>query len=200
MSKGFSLLETLLFLGIAAIMSTTIIAVYISSQDARVRQQSIAAVEQRGALMLQQITRRIQRAEAVLTPVAGSSGAILALQSGINAEFPTIFTTSGSNVLMIEKIMDSNLLPGFLTVENLRFRHVDTGNIVISFNLSTVIPTPSKPKYRRHFETVATIAPDDRLEAGGCGSCPAPVCTSHQYRWYYCSNDACTQSSSFLAC
>ncbi len=198
---GSSLLETLLFLCIVAIMSTTMIAVFIASQDARVRQQSIAALEQQGAEVLQQITRRIRRSEAVITPLPTKSGAILALQSGLNSEQPTLFTVSGGNLMMIEKVDKSYVLLPSIKMTGALFTHVTTGSLVVSFDLSTTFPTPKKTApYKRHFEGSVTIFPDDQAQTGGCGTCPAPTCTSHKYRWYYCESGLCALSADSLAC
>jgi type II secretory pathway pseudopilin PulG len=51
--NGFTMVETLLFLGILSIMGTVIVGVILSTQEARVRQQGIAALEQRGTQVLQ---------------------------------------------------------------------------------------------------------------------------------------------------
>lgn len=181
-------------------MSTTLVGVFISSQDARVRQQSIAALEQNGAQVIRQITRRIRRSESILTPVPTRSGSILALQTGLNSEYPTLFTVSGGNLLMIEKTAPSYILPPQVVITNARFNQAETGSLVVSFDLSIVFPIPRAPVYTRHFESAVTLFPDDQPEAGGCGTCPAPSCISNRYRWYYCASDVCTQSTDYLAC
>jgi len=199
---AFSLLETMLFLAIVAIMSSTLVGVLIASQDARVRQQSIAALEQRGTQVILQITRRIRRSEAILTPAATRTGGILAVQSGLNSEFPTVFTVSGGNLLMVEKTAVSYVLPPNVKITNALFNHAETGSILLSFDLTITIPLIKAPTYTRHFESAVTVFADDQLEAGGCGTCPKPTCVAHKYRWYHCSSDVCTSSGTgaYLAC
>jgi type II secretory pathway pseudopilin PulG len=101
---GFTLLETLLFLGILSIMSVTIVMVFLSTQEARVRQKSIAAVEQSGTQVVELMTKNVRRAEQVLAPASGSTGSVLTLQMALNSEYPTIFSRVGSgNLLLVQR-------------------------------------------------------------------------------------------------
>ncbi len=197
---GFTMVETLLFLGILAIMSTMIIGVLLSSQDARVRQQGIASLEQRGTQVLDSLTRRIRRAEAILYPAVGSTGSLVTLQMAMNAEHPTIFTRSGTNLMMIEKTDKTFVFSGPIAVSNLVFRNVSGGSVAVSFDLTATLQLPRPQYYRRHFEGNVTLFPDDQSESGGCSTCPAVTCQSHVYRWYYCTNDVCTQSDETIPC
>jgi type II secretory pathway pseudopilin PulG len=197
---GITLVETLLFLGILAIMGSVVVGVILSTQTARIRQQSIAALEQRGNQVLQSLTRRIRRAEAVLYPAAGATGSIISLQMAINSEHPTIFSSTGGNLLQIEKTDQDFIFSGPVTVTNLVFRNIGGASVTVGFDLTATIPLPKPQLYRRHFEGNVTLFPDDQSESGGCGTCPAVTCQNHQYRWYYCSNDVCTQSSEYVGC
>ena len=195
---GFSVLEVVLFLGI---LLGTVMAVAISTEEARIRQRSIAEVEQRGTQLLETLTKNIHRAETILAPSVGSTGSILALQMALNGEFPTIFaSTATGNLLFVQKNNIASLLGVRLLVSTLVFRNIGGTHVVVSFDLSTKIPLVKPVIYTRHFDVTATLFPDDQSEAGGCNSCPLPSCSNHQERWYHCDTDTCTLSPSTFSC
>lgn len=198
--SGFTMIETALFLGILAIMGTVVIGVLIATQTARIRQQSIAALEQRGTQVLQSLTRTIRRAEAIQFPASNTTGSIIALQMALNTEYPTIFAASGGNVLMVEKDQKSFILSGPVTIGNLSFRNIGGASAVVSFDLTATIPLPKPQIYTRHFEGNVTLFPDDQSESGGCGTCPTAACINHLYKWYFCTNDVCQQSVDGISC
>ncbi len=198
--RGFTLIETVLFLGILIVMGGILIGVLISTQEARIRQQAIAGVEQRGAQVLQSITRRIRRAENVLYPPNNSTGVILSLGMALSSEYPTLFSSSGGNVLLTEKSAKTFLLSGPISVSNLSFRTIGNTNVWISFDLTTTIRLPTAQLYKRHFDGVVTLFPDDQIEGGGCGTCPSTACQSGKYSWYTCVNEVCTLSTDALSC
>ncbi len=198
---AFSLLETILFLGILSMMSGTIVAVYIATQEARIRQRSVAELEQTGLQLLEATTKNIRRAEKVLAPTTNTTGSVLVLQMASNSEFPTMFARNPiGNFTMIQKTSTSGLLPSRVTISKLSFRNVADINVAYSFDLTTTIPTIVPQPYVRTFGTTVTLFPDDQSEAGGCGSCPPPVCTNHQYIWYHCDNAVCSQSDIAISC
>lgn len=199
--RGFALVELILFLGILAIILGAAMMVFLFVQESRIRQGSVAEVEQRGIQLLETFTKNIRRAEVVLTPAPNQRGSILALQMGLNAEFPTIFAqTATGNLLLIQKNDVSPLLNPHVKMSNLNFRNIGGGNVIVSFDLTTTIPDTQQKTYTSHFASTATLFPDDQGEAGGCGHCPVPSCVNHQERWYQCETDTCTLSTSTLAC
>jgi Tfp pilus assembly protein PilW len=198
---GFSLLEMVLFLAILSIMLTTVIAVFISTQETRVRQQGLAEIEQRGTQILETLTKTVRRAETVLAPSQGSTGSTIALQMSANGEFPTIFSeTSSGNILLVQKTAIASLLNSQVNVRNLQFKNLDNTTVVISFDLISALSLIQLTQISRHFESTVTLFPDDISTAGGCHSCPLPVCTLHQYIWNICSNGVCAPSDTQIAC
>ncbi len=201
---GFSLLELMLFLAIFSIMCTTIVAVFISSQDARIRQQSIAALEQRSGQILQLLSRRIRRAEKVLSPAAGHSATLLQLQMASDTEFPTIFSLHGANMYFVEQNQTpSLLLSDQIAISNLAFKNIGDTSVTISFDLSIVVPLPASTTYKRHFEDAVTLFPVDSPQSGGCvGGCAVGNCNSNRYTWKYCDTSACKDSNpnNFVDC
>lgn len=198
---GTSLLETMLFLGILGIISGTIVSVLMATQDARIRQRSVAELEQQGTQILTSLTKVIRRAERIIVPATNNTGAILLLQMAQNDEYPTIVSRVGSGeLLLVQRSSTSSLISSNLTVQDLTFRNIDDGNVWLSFKLVTIIPTLSKQIYSRTFNGTATLFHDDQNDAGGCGTCPAPVCINGAYTWYICESGICSQSDTTLAC
>ena len=201
MHWGFSLLELILLIGILAVILGTVMQIAISTEESRIRQHSIAEVEQRGTQLLETVTKTIRRAEAILTPAPNQTGSILALQMSLNGEFPTIVAaTETGNLLLIQRTAIVSFLSSHVRTSHLVFRNVGSSNVVFSFDLSTTIPLVKPIGYARHFDATATLFPGEKSESGGCGSCPLPDCTQHLYRWYYCSADVCTQFPSTVSC
>lgn len=200
-APGFTLVELLMFVGLAAIMGTTLVSVYIATQEARVRQRGIAAVEQRGTQILEQITQHIRRAEAVISPTQGTTGKVLALQMGLNSEFPTIVggTASGA-LILIQKTSTSSLLASDVTVSNLSVVNIDGKSARVTFTLTATIPSVPISTYTKQFSAAAALYTDDVSDAGGCVSCAAPSCVSNVYTWQHCQSGTCTSSSFPLQC
>lgn len=198
---GFSLLETMLFLGILSIMSTTIVAVYIATQEARIRQRAVAELEQAGTQIVETMTKNIRRAEKILDPATNSTGGILTLQMADNGEFPTILAASASgNIVIVQKTSSASLLTSRVHVSSLVFRNVNDTNVSYAFDLTIVIPTIVPQPYTRTFAATTTLFPDDQSEAGGCGSCAAPVCSDGQYIWQHCDSGTCGNSNISIPC
>lgn len=195
------MLEIILFLGILGIVIGSVMATSIATEETRIRQRSIAEVEQRSAQLIDIITTNVHRAEAILAPTTNQSGSMLALQMALNHEFPTIFaTTDTGSLLLIQRLSVSPLLSSVMRVSNLQFRNVNGGNVYVSFDVSTTIPLVQPIVFTRHLETTITLFPDDQSQSGGCGTCPAPTCQDHVRQWYVCESETCALSTSTIAC
>lgn len=198
---GFTLIETMMFSAILAVLSGTILGVYISVQNARIRQLAISEVEQGGPMILSRIASTVRGSEAILLPAADSQGEILALQQRENAKQPTIIlATSTGDLLLVQRSTAISMISARVTMDEFSVRAQGAEAVTISFDLSTVIPSHPPQTYRRHFRTTVHRVPDDVLEAGGCGSCPAPVCAGGILTWHECVDDACVASGLSLAC
>ncbi|OGJ62599.1 hypothetical protein A3A67_02545 [Candidatus Peribacteria bacterium RIFCSPLOWO2_01_FULL_51_18] len=199
--SGFSLLEMILFLGILSIMFTTVISVFISTQETRVRQQGISEVEQRGAQILETLTKTIRRAEKVLAPAEGGSGSYIVLQMAANQEYPTIFSeTASGELIFTQKNISSNLLHDRVNIQNLSFENTPNGSIVVSFDMVTTLSLVQRSQFSRQFRSSVTLFPDDFSVSGGCDSCPLPTCSDHLMRWHYCQENLCVLSENSVSC
>lgn len=198
--RGFTLLETTLFLGILSIIAGTIVAVFLSTQNARVQQLSVARVEQEGSQIVAALGKTIRRAEQIMAPASDLTGSILTLQMASNSEFPVIIARVGSGLVLAQKAGTSSLLSPNVTASALTFRNLGGSNVWFSFTLTTRVGAVPVTTFTRHFTGTATLFPDDQSDAGGCGSCPAPSCINNRYTWYICDTAVCTQSDTTLPC
>ena len=98
--SGTSLVELLLFLAFFSLVSGVVVALLFSSNEQRVRQETIALVDQTGIQLLQSMTRRIRRAERIIDPLQGETGSLLFLQMAQDGENPTIIA-QGSGVILV---------------------------------------------------------------------------------------------------
>ncbi len=199
--SGFTLVETILFVGILAIVMGAAMTVSVSTEESRIRQRSIAEVEQYGAQILSTVTGRVRRSESVLAPSTGHTGGILHLQMSLNEEHPTIVAaTLTGGLIFVQKNILTSILPASLSIDRLTFRNIAGTSVTVSFDLTAEIPLVKPVTYTRHFEAAATLFVDDAKDAGGCTTCPTSVCTTHSYHWYTCESEACTLSESTLSC
>lgn len=92
--KGFTLIELLLYVSIAALLLLAISAFSATLLSARVKNQTIAEVEQQGAQALAMITQTVRNADSITSPgiTAGATSLVLAVTPA--ASSPTVFDVS----------------------------------------------------------------------------------------------------------
>jgi len=200
---GVTFIELLLFLGFFALCAGVLMTVLVFSQEARVRQQTIVAVEQEGAQLLQMLSRRIHNAESILGPAEGSSGSILALQLADEEFNPTIITVQSGSVLVVEHDSARSISPQGLAITSLYFENTSTGagqqSVRMSFTASRQMALPIGSSYTRRFSLSAPLFPDDDWIGDDCG-CSFPSCQQDVYRWQVCEEETCLDATTTLPC
>jgi len=200
---GTSLVELLIFIGIFAVSAGVLITVLAASNEQRVRQQTIAAVEQEGMQLLQMLLKRTRRAERVVLPPAGSTGSVVALQIADTSQDPTIIALQTGAIVAAESSTVRILSSNRVTVGNLIFRNTsstgDRQSLHFSFTVSADIPLPQDVSYSRKFETLVVLFPDDDLSGNACG-CSAPVCSDGVLTWGVCDGETCSAAEGSLPC
>ncbi len=200
--QGTTLVELLLFLAFFALSSGVILAFFFSTTEQRIRQQTVMTVDQSGIQLLQTLSQRIRNAERVLYPALGASGTVLALQMPIEEDSPSIFALSGGTIVLVSH--DSPLILGAerVVISNFVARNTsatsERQSVLISFTLSRSIPLTTPLVYRRPFEMLVTLFPDDATNSH-C-SCTAPACMSGQFEWQICDADVCSNATTPLEC
>ncbi|MBT4277762.1 hypothetical protein HOD96_03410 [Candidatus Falkowbacteria bacterium] len=144
-SNAFTLIELILYIGIASILLVTISSFLFILLESRVKNQTIAEVEQQGIQAMQIITQTIRDAEGVNSPTQGTSGSTLSLDVITAGNDPTVFDLS-SNTLQITEgsggavsITNSRIIVSDLTFRNLSYSNAQ-GAIKIEFTLTHINP------------------------------------------------------------
>lgn len=144
-SSGFTLVELLLYLGLAAVMLLAISVFLAMMLASRVKNQTVAEVQQQGSQVINLITAAIRNAEAVNAPALGAASSVLSLDAFGSINDPTVFDLA-SGVLQIKEgsgavvpLTSARLTASALNFQNLS-RSGTPGNIRIQFTLSYVNP------------------------------------------------------------
>jgi len=138
--KGFSLVDILLYIGLASFLLTGTSAAFSELLSARIKTESISEVQTQGQHIMQLILQTIRNAESITSPTAGNSAAALTIETDAGT---TMFDVS-SNIFRItedlnppEAITSSRIIPSNISFTNLT-RTEAPGTIRVSFILSHV--------------------------------------------------------------
>lgn len=140
-TKGFTLIELLLYIAISSVMLLAIVSFLFILLESRIKNQTIAEVEQQGLAVMQIITQTARNAEAITSPVVSASSSSLILDVITTANDPTIFDLA-SNVIRIKEgtglnvaLNNSRVIASGLIFQNLS-RANTPGIIRVQFTLS----------------------------------------------------------------
>lgn len=141
MKKGFTLIELLFYVAISSVL-LLVISVFLSSLlQSRVKNQTIAEVEQQGAQVMQIITQTIRNAQSITSPAQGISASSLTLDVVATTSDPTIFDLSNGAIRIKEgaasalPLTNSRVTASALTFQNLS-RSDTPGTVRIQYTLT----------------------------------------------------------------
>jgi type II secretory pathway pseudopilin PulG len=158
---GFSLIETLLYLGIMSVAVVAISAVFLIILQASIKYQAITEVNAQGTQVLQLMTQSIRNAKLVNSPTQGTSGSTLSINTNTSTNNPTIFDLSGGIIRIKEG--SSSAVPltnSQITVSNLIFLNL-TNSIKIQFTLNYKNPeNRNEYNYKETFYGTANVRPN----------------------------------------
>lgn len=137
--KGFTLIELLLYIAIASIIVFTTAALLQFTLQSKVKNQTIAEVEQQGTQVMQIITQTVRNATAINSPTIGNSAASLSVDT-------TVFDLSGGSIRIKEGAgVAVNLTSSKVTASSLNFQNLSragTPNTIrVSFTLTYTNPS-----------------------------------------------------------
>lgn len=150
-NKGFTLIETLLYVAIVPFILGSAIGLFYFVTQAQIKNQVINEVNQQGEIIIDNINKSIQSALTINSPTPGNTGPSLGLQNInpllspdiYNISSNTLFLTQGSN---LPQPMHNNKIQ----INNLQFANLSqsntAGNISYSFTL-TYINSSNKQTY-----------------------------------------------------
>lgn len=202
--QGTTLIELLIFIAILAITAVSMIPLLFTATEDRLLQQTISVVEQNGAQLMQTIAYHVRHAEKIVSPAAGSSGAVLVIQTASGSTNPIIFGVSTGSLVIVQRTVKQVLSSAQVAVGD--FHVVNTSssatrqNVLISFTISRTIRLQSPRSYSRTFETLLTLFPDDEWHQEACGTCAVPGCAGGNYVWQVCEAALCLTAQTQLEC
>jgi prepilin-type N-terminal cleavage/methylation domain-containing protein len=144
--RGFTLIELLLYTVVVGIILTAVSALLFGILQSRVKNQTIAEVEQQGIQVMQIVTQTLRNATAINSPSAGASVAMLSVNTPVGASNPTVFDLS-SGVIRITEGAEAavGLNNSLVTASGLTFQNLTTsgtpGTIRVTFTLTRVNPS-----------------------------------------------------------
>lgn len=144
--KGFTLIELLLYVATSSMMLLVTTFFLQSILESRIKNQTIAEVEQQGLQTMQVITQTIRNATTINSPGAGSSAALLSLDTYTVGNNPTLFDI-GSGAIRIKEgaagaipLTNARVTASALSFQNLS-RASTPGTIRITFTLTHINPS-----------------------------------------------------------
>lgn len=145
--NGFTLIELLLYISIVAVILLTVSGLLYTILQARVKNQTIAEVEQQGLQVMQIITQTIRNADNINSPTQGTTSTAVSLEVADAALNPTIFDLSNGVVRITEGIAQAvSLTSSKVTASSLSFLNLSQKSIKIQFTLTHINPG-SKNEY-----------------------------------------------------
>ncbi len=161
--RGFTLIELLLYVSISAVL-LLVISVFLSSLlQSRIKNQTIAEVEQQGLQVMQLITQTARNADNINSPSQGGSASSISLHFLDLSKDPTIFDNNNGIIRIKEGGGAAiNLTNNRVTVSSLSFQNLSRNNtpgiIRISFILSHVNPAGrNEYEYSKIFISSASL-------------------------------------------
>lgn len=160
---GFTLVELLLYLSIAATLILVIAIFWQSLLEARVKNQAVSEVGEQGRAVEQFIAQTIRNAEGINAPSQGASAATSSINVVTAANDPTIFDSS-NGALRIQEGANSpiSLTNSRVTISNLSFYNLTRtgtpGVMRVIFTLNYVNPTNrNEYEYSKTFRVSAAL-------------------------------------------
>ena len=138
---GFTLIELILYVGLAAVMILAV-SIFLSTMlQSRVRNQTVLEVESQGIQVMQRILQVVRNSLAVNSPLEGLSDSSLSMDVLTLALNPTIFDISGGVIRMHEGLgTPIPLTSSRVIASNLIFRNLSKngtpGTIQLQFTLT----------------------------------------------------------------
>lgn len=155
--QGFSLIETLIYIGLFAIIMSGIIAVAYAIFESSGRNQTKTMVQEEGNFLLAKINWALTGATAINQPASGNSDNsdnTLTLTKGGSH---LTFSLSGGNLVLQSAVLNNSNITVLTPVTNptFVFTHTGTGSnpesVTARFTLQT--KTPNGQIYTQDFQT-----------------------------------------------
>lgn len=143
--RGFTLVELLLYVSLAAFLLLSISFLLSLMLQARVKSEAVRAVYEESSRVMRIITQQIRNAERIISPATSTNAAILSLEMSSGPINPTVFDMVGNAIRITEGASSPiSLTSSRIVASNLFFHNLSrdgtTGTVRISFTLSHLSP------------------------------------------------------------
>lgn len=160
--RGFTLIELILYVGVAAFVLTAAVSFAALLIRTQTKNRTIAEVNEQGTLVMQTISRAIQTANSINSPLAGVSATQLSLTMSDATKDPTIFGVSSGAFQVQEGVDINNLTNSKVSIVNPLFSNLSrtgtAGAIKIEFTIAhTNSENRSELDYQKTFETTVSL-------------------------------------------
>jgi len=162
--KGYTLIELLLYVSLVGVLLTGASTFFGVMAEARVKNQSVAEVNQQGMLAMERITQVIRGASSITSPAAGSSATSLTLVVPTGSLSPTVIDLASSTTLQIKEGTAAAvpLHNSKVQITSINLRNVTIGGtpgaVQVSFTMARVNATGRNDlSYQKTFTTTAAL-------------------------------------------
>jgi Tfp pilus assembly protein PilW len=140
------LIELLIYVSLLGALLLGASAFFAVVSDSRIKNQTIAEVDQQGTAVMENIAQTIRGATGIVAPSAGSSAASLTINVPTPSLSPTLYNLSSGNIYVKEATATPVALSGGkIQVTNLTFTNLSRpgthGVIRVSMTLSRINPS-----------------------------------------------------------
>lgn len=145
-SRGFTLVETLLYVSIVSMMLLVMSAFLFLIMQSRTKFQTISEVDQGGIQAMQIISQAIRNAKQINIPAQGAQGGTLSVEVEDAGKTPTVFNSDGANIQIKEGLgATMPLTNSKISVSGLNFHNVSAINTpgIIKFQFTITYINPS---------------------------------------------------------
>jgi Tfp pilus assembly protein PilW len=162
-AAGFTLIEMLLYVALVSMLLIAITGFFGLSADARVKNQTIAEVDQQGTQVMDYITQTIRNASSISAPAIGTSASSLTAVVPTASLSPTVISLNGTALQTVEgsasavPLTSSRVQVSSLTFKNLA-RSGTNANLQISFVITRTNPNSrNEYEYSKTFTSTAAL-------------------------------------------
>lgn len=140
-NRGFTLIELLLYVAISSVMLLVFSFFLYTLLNSRVKNQTIAEVEQQGLQVMQLINQTLRNGATINSPTIGNSAASLSVDTYTIPNNPTVFDLSSGVIRITEGVGSPiDLTNSRVTASSLNFQNLSRastpGTIRTSFVLT----------------------------------------------------------------
>jgi len=156
--RGISLVETIIYIGLAALVLTSFVSFSLVVAGLRNKNYVWAETVGNGQVILDLVSREIKRADAIISPVAGQASSTLVLATASGTEM--IFSQNGILKIKLNDIKIGDLNSDQITVSDLIFTNLASergpNNVSFSFVLNGLIKDDPEFSVSQNFRTAVS--------------------------------------------